>query len=211
MRVPVKNIQGEEVDAVELPADVFGVEVNVGLMHQAYVRQLANARQGTHSTLTRSQVNRSKSKWYRQKGTGRARHGSRNAPIFVGGGVAHGPKPDRNYKKRMPRRMRRQALRSALRALAADGQLVLVDELTWEGEAPSTRRAAEIVRALTGGENALVLIAGPDSAFKKSLRNLPQVRYLHPLYLNLRDLLRFDKVIMPLAALDAIRRWLGRE
>ncbi len=118
--VPVKDMTGREVDQVELPADIFEAPVNVGLMHQAYVMQMANARLGTHSTKSRGQVNRSKQKWYRQKGTGRARHGSRNAPIFVGGGVAHGPKP-RKYTKQMPRKMRRQALRSALSVKAGEG------------------------------------------------------------------------------------------
>src|SRR6185369_448567 len=126
MDVKVLNLQGEEVSTTTLPADIFEVEVNVGLMHQAYVRQMANARQGTHKVQTRSEVNRTKAKWYRQKGTGRARHGSRNAPIFVGGGVAHGPKP-RSYEKDMPRKMRRLALRAALSAKAADGEIVLVD------------------------------------------------------------------------------------
>jgi large subunit ribosomal protein L4 len=105
MRVPVLNMQGEAVSEVELRPEIFEAAVNVPLMHQALVRQLANARLGTHSTKTRSENNRTKAKWFRQKGTGRARHGSRNAPIFVGGGIAHGPKP-RSYEKKMPRKMR---------------------------------------------------------------------------------------------------------
>ncbi|HIE38386.1 MAG TPA: 50S ribosomal protein L4, partial [Anaerolineae bacterium] len=118
MVVPVRNMVGEQVDEIELPPDIFEAPVNVSLMHQALVRQLANARLGTHKTKSRGEVNRTKAKWYRQKGTGRARHGSRNAPIFVGGGVAHGPRP-RSYGKRMPRKMRRAALRSALSVKAA--------------------------------------------------------------------------------------------
>ncbi len=120
MKVPVRNMAGKEVDTIELPADIFEAEINIDLMHQAYVRQMANARLGTHKTKTRGEVNRTKRKWYRQKGTGRARHGSRNAPIFVGGGVAHGPLP-RKYRKDMPKKMRRAALRSALSAQAAAG------------------------------------------------------------------------------------------
>ena len=105
IKLPVKDMQGRDVDEVELPAEIFEAPINVGLMHQAYVRQMANARLGTHKAKTRGEVSRTKQKWYRQKGTGRARHGSRNAPIFVGGGVAHGPQP-RSYAKKMPRKMR---------------------------------------------------------------------------------------------------------
>ena len=123
MLIPVKNMQGENVGEVELLPEIFEAPVNVSLMHQALVRQLSNARLGTHKAKTRSENNRSKSKWYRQKGTGRARHGSRNAPIFVGGGIAHGPLP-RSYKKQMPRKMRRAALRSALSVKAAAEQVV---------------------------------------------------------------------------------------
>ena len=118
MEVSVRNLAGDQVGTVDLPADIFEVEVNVGLMHQAYVRQMANKRAGTHKTKSRSEINLTKAKWYRQKGTGRARHGARSAPIFVGGGVAHGPRP-RKYTKDMPRKMRRQALRCALSALVA--------------------------------------------------------------------------------------------
>ena len=141
MEVPVRNMAGDQVGTIDLPADIFEVEVNVGLMHQAYVRQMANARLGTHKTKTRGEINRTKAKWYRQKGTGRARHGARSAPIFVGGGVAHGPQP-RKYSQKMPRKMRRQALRCALSALAADDQIVFVDKL--DVEAPKTKVMAGI-------------------------------------------------------------------
>ena len=115
MKAKVYNMAGKEVDTIELPAEVFAANINRDLMHQALVRQMANARRGTHKAKGRSEVNKSTAKIYRQKGTGNARHGSRRAPIFVGGGAAHGPLP-RDYTKRMPRRMRRAALRSALSA-----------------------------------------------------------------------------------------------
>ena len=118
MRVPVLNMQGEHVQEIELRPDICEAPVNVPLMQQALVLQLANARQGTDSTKTRGENNRTTAKWYRQKGTGRARHGSRSANLFVGGGIAHGPKP-RDYTKRMPREMRHAAVRSALSAKAA--------------------------------------------------------------------------------------------
>ncbi len=115
MQAPVYDLSGKKLREVELDAGVFGIEPNRPVMHQALVRQLANARQGTHSTLTRAEVNRTTKKVYRQKGTGNARHGSRKAPSYVGGGIVFGPKP-RSYEQRMPRRMRRLALRSSLSA-----------------------------------------------------------------------------------------------
>lgn len=207
IKLPVLDRYGEGVDERELPSDIFERPVNVGLMHQAYVRQMANARIGTHSTQTRGEVNRTKAKWYRQKGTGRARHGSRNAPIFVGGGVAHGPQP-RKYTKNMPKKMRREAIRSALSAKVASDGIVLVDQL--ELDAPKTRDMADIVYSLVGDGSALVLLADNNENVQLSIRNLPDVRYLRANYLNIRDLLKYDKVIIPLDALDVITEWLGK-
>jgi large subunit ribosomal protein L4 len=208
MEVPVLNMIGDQIGTVELPADIFEVEVNVGLMHQAYVRQMANARLGTHKTKTRGEIKLTKAKWYRQKGTGRARHGARSAPIFVGGGVAHGPRP-RDYSKKMPRKMRRQALRSALSALAADGQIVVVDQLALD--APSTRLMDGILYNLVGAENtALVLVAERSEAIERSVRNLPNARTLRASYLNIRDLLSHDRVIIPQDALEVIQLFLGK-
>jgi large subunit ribosomal protein L4 len=206
MEVPVHSMAGREVDTIELPADIFEVPVKVGLMHQAYVRQMANARLGTHKTQTRSEVSRSKSKWYRQKGTGRARHGSRNAPIFVGGGVAHGPKP-RSYKKKMPKKMRRAALRSLLSAKAAEAEIVVVDKL--HVDAPSTREMVGVLENLTGGRSAVVLLAERNEAVEQSIRNIPHARTLRVGYLNVRDVLSHDMLVMPLDALEHIKGWLG--
>ena len=206
LTIPVKDIRGRDVDEVELPAEIFEVPVNVGLMHQAYVRQMANARLGTHKAKTRGEVNRSKSKWYRQKGTGRARHGSRNAPIFVGGGVAHGPQP-RKYTKKMPRQMRQAAIRSALSAKAAENEIVVVDSL--DIDTPKTREMADVLYALVGDDSALVLLADVNENVQLSIRNLPDAHYLRAMYLNVRDLLKYDKVIVPLDALETITSWLG--
>jgi large subunit ribosomal protein L4 len=197
---------GEQVGEVELAAKVFEAPINVALMHQALTRQLANARKGTHKTLSRGEVRRTKSKWYRQKGTGRARHGSRNAPIFVGGGVAHGPKP-RSYKKKMPRRMRRAALRSALSVKAADTQIVVLDELRLEQ--PRTREFADMLERLDVSESALVLLPEKNETIDKSVRNMPNVKTLPASYLNVRDLLSYSTVLMPLDALDTIQAFLG--
>jgi large subunit ribosomal protein L4 len=208
MEVPVLNMAGDQIGTIELPADIFEVEVNVGLMHQAYVRQMANARLGTHKTKTRGEINRTKAKWYRQKGTGRARHGARSAPIFVGGGVAHGPQP-RDHSKKMPRKMRRQALRSALSALAADGQIVVVDTLAMD--APSSKVMDGILYNLVGAENtALVLMADRNDAVERSVHNLPNARTLRASYLNVRDLLSHDRVIIPQDALEVIQLFLGQ-
>lgn len=206
IKVPVKDMSGREVKKINLPAEVFEAPINVGLMHQAYVRQMANARLGTHKTKSRGEISRTKAKWYRQKGTGRARHGSRNAPLFVGGGVAHGPQP-RKYSKNMPRKMRRSALRSALSAKAADDGIVLVDNL--EMAAPKTRDMADVLYNLVGDDSVLVLLAEANENVQLSIRNLPDARYLRATYLNVRDLLKYDKVIMPLDALDVISNWLG--
>ena len=206
MEIAVRNMAGEQVGAVELPAQVFEAPINAALMHQALVRQLANARQGTSKTLTRSEVNRTKAKWYRQKGTGRARHGSRNAPIFVGGGVAHGPKP-RSYRQQMPRKMRRAALRSALSVKAADAHIVLLDELRLEQ--PKTRELVAILERLAVSDSALVLLAEQDEVVQKSARNVPNIKTLRASYLNIRDLLGYEHVVMPLASLDVITSLLG--
>src|SRR3954468_18856039 len=124
MKVPVRNMAGSEVQSVELPADIFEAKINVGLMHQYVVMQHNNARLGTKKVKGRGEINRTHAKWYRQKGTGRARHGSRSAPIFVGGGRAHGAQ-EHNYKRKMPQKMRHAALRSALSVQARDGQLLI--------------------------------------------------------------------------------------
>lgn len=206
MKVPVLNIKGEEVDSIELPADVFEAKVNVGLMHQAFVRQRANARLGTHKTKSRGEVSLSTRKIYRQKGTGRARHGSRNAPIFVGGGVAHGPRP-RDYSVKMPRKMRQAALRSALSAKVQDGGLVLVDSLTLD--ASKTRGMVSVLDALVGDSSALILLSNSNANVERSANNIPDAKTLRVNYLNIRDLLSFDKVVMPLDALDVVSGWLG--
>lgn len=206
MEVSVINMSGKEVGKVELPQDIFGVEVNVGLMHQAFVRQMANARQGTHKTKTRSEVNRTKAKWYRQKGTGRARHGSRNAPIFVGGGVAHGPQP-RSYRKDMPKKMRRQALRCVLSSLVADNQLIVVDDFNVTES--KTKVMKDLLNTLVGDSSVVILLPEHNSNVEIGTRNLERSKTLLVNYLNIRDLLSHDKVIMPLGALEVIKTWLG--
>ncbi len=206
MKVPVYNMAGQEVSSVVLPASIFEADVNRDLMHQALVRQLANARLGTHKVKGRSEVSRTTAKMYRQKGTGRARHGSRKAPIFVGGGVSHGPQP-RKYTKRMPRKMRRAALRSALSVKASAGSIIVLDEIRMD--APKTKEFARLLQWVIAGESALVLLPGRDENVEKSARNLRNVKALHANYLNIRDLLGYSKIVMPLAALQVIDGFLN--
>ena len=206
MQVPVWNTAGQQVSTVDLPEDIFGVEVNVGLMHQHFVRQMANARQGTHKTKSRGEVARTKAKWYRQKGTGRARHGSRNAPIFVGGGVAHGPKP-RDYSKKMPKKMRRGALRSLLSAVLRDEQLIIVDQ--FEVTESKTKAVQEALQNLVQDASAIVLLADKNDNVERGARNLANAMTLRVQYLNIRDVLKHDKVILTLDSLEIIKNWLG--
>jgi large subunit ribosomal protein L4 len=206
MNIPVYNMAGQEVSSVNLPTTIFEAKINRDLMHQALVRQMANARQGTHKAKGRSEVNRTGAKMYRQKGTGRARHGSRRAPIFVGGGVAHGPLP-RDYSKKMPRKMRRAALRSALSVKASNGDIVVLDDV--QMDLPKTKEMLGMMARLVEHNSALLLLAEQNENVERSARNLQQVKTLRASYLNIRDLLGHDKLVMPLSALDVLNGFLG--
>lgn len=206
MQVPVYNTQGEQVRETELRDDIFAVPVNEALMHQALVRQLANARLGTHDTKTRSEVRGGGRKPWRQKGTGRARQGSIRSPQWRGGGTVFGPTP-RSYRQKMPRKMRRQALRSALSVKAAGAQVVLLESL--EMEQPRTRDFMGILEKLGIESSALILLPQRDEAILRSVRNIPEVRTLVAQYLNVRDLLKYDYILVPLASLDVIEGILG--
>lgn len=206
MVIPMYDVNGERTGDVELRSGIFEAPVNVPLMHQAFVRQMANARLGTHKTKSRGEVSRTTRKWYRQKGTGRARHGSRNANLFVGGGIAHGPK-QRDYSKKMPRKMRRAALRAALSAKARENRVFVVDAL--EMDVPKTKRMASMLDNLGIEGSVLLLLSERDEVVEKSARNLPHVKTLNANYLNVRDLLSCDDVLIPLDALQVIERILG--
>ena len=208
MQVPVVDMTGKQVKTIDLPADIFEVEVNVGLMHQAYVRQMAGLRLGTHSVQRRSEVSRTSAKMYRQKGTGRARHGSRDATQFVGGGRPMGPKP-RDYSKDMPKKMRRGAIRSTLSACLRDGQLVFVEQLI--AKTAKTKDMNGTLKALAGDHTKLVLLAERDDNVQRSVNNLPDAKTLRASYLNVRDLLQYDRVIVPLDALEVIKQIWGQE
>jgi large subunit ribosomal protein L4 len=209
MKVDVFNMEGEKVKQVELPAAVFEAPINVDLMHQAYIRQMANARLGTHKTKTRSEVAGGGRKPWRQKGTGRARQGSTRAVQWKGGGRVHTPRP-RSYEQAMPKKMRRAALRSALSAKAAEAGIVVVDEIALAE--PKTRLMAETLDKLIGESSALVLMPEKDVSYDTVMRsadNLADAKVLLAGYLNIRDLLGYDKVIVPLKTLDVLTAHLG--
>ncbi len=209
MKVDVLNIEGKKLREVELPSAIFEAPINVDLMHQAYVRQMANARLGTHETKVRSEVSGGGAKPWKQKGTGRARQGSRRAAQWVGGGRIHTPHP-RSYEQRMPKKMRQAALRSALSAKAAESGVILVDEISLS-EA-KTRVMAEALKNLVGTSTALVVLPEKDQAYELVMRsadNLVDAKVLLAGYLNIRDLFGYDKLVLPMKTLDALVANLG--
>ena len=208
MLADVYNMEGKKIKQVELPEMIFGAPVNIDLMHQAFVRQMANAHLGTHDTKVRNEVAGGGRKPWKQKGTGRARQGSTRAAQWKGGGRIFTPHP-RSYNQDMPRKMRRAALRSALSVKAAEAAIVLVDELKLAE--PRTRLMASALNLLVGESSALVLIpekTNYDNVILSS-GNLPATKVLLAGYLNIRDLMTFDKVVLPLAALEVIQSNLG--
>ena len=184
-----------------LPAEIFDVQVNVPLIHQVVVAQLAAARQGTHSTKTRGEVRGGGRKPYRQKGTGRARQGSTRAPQFAGGGVVHGPQP-RDYAQRTPKQMKAAALRGALSDRARHGRIHVIDSLV-SGDAPSAKDAGKLLAGLTERKNLLVVLTRDDEVAFKSVRNLADVHVLVADQLNTYDVLCADDIVFTQAALDA--------
>jgi large subunit ribosomal protein L4 len=209
MEVDVFNMEGKKVSTVDLPAMIFEAPVHTDLMHQAYVRQMANARLGTHQTKGRGDVSGGGRKPWHQKGTGRARQGSTRAPHWKGGGKAHTPHPH-SYVQQMPLKMRRAALRSALTVKAAEAGIVVVDALTLPE--PKTRLMAKALNTLVGNASALVLIPAKGAEYEQVVRstnNIPDAKILVASYLNIRDLLTFDKVILPLEALNVLAANLG--
>jgi len=209
MKVDVLNIEGKKLREVELPSAIFEAPINVDLMHQAYVRQMANARLGTHETKVRGEVAGGGAKPFKQKGTGRARQGSRRAAQWVGGGRIHTPHP-RSYEQRMPKKMRQAALRSALSAKAAEFGVVVVEEIALSGA--KTKVMAEALRNLVGISTALIVLPEKDLAYETAMRsadNLENAKVLLAGYLNIRDLFGYDKLVLPVKTLDALVATLG--
>jgi large subunit ribosomal protein L4 len=200
LTVDVKSAAGEVVGTVDLPGEVFDVQVNIPLIHQVVVAQLAAARQGTHDTKRRGEVSGGGRKPYKQKGTGRARQGSTRAPQFAGGGVVHGPHP-RDYSQRTPKKMKAAALRGALSDRARNGRIHVLSGVV-DGETPSTKAAAAALAALSERANVLVVIERDDTVGWRSLRNVPEVHLLVPDQLNTYDVLVSDDIIFTRGALE---------
>ncbi|MGH8969429.1 MAG: 50S ribosomal protein L4 [Actinomycetes bacterium] len=198
--VDILDATGQKSGTAVLPAEIFDVQVNVPLIHQVVVAQLAAARQGSHNTKSRGEVRGGGAKPYRQKGTGRARQGSTRAPQFAGGGVVHGPTP-RDYSQRTPKKMKAAALRGALSDRARNGRVHVVSGLV-EGDTPSTRDAVVSLARLSERTHVLVVLERSDVVTWKSLRNSERVHLLVPDQLNTYDVLVSDDVVFTEAALE---------
>ena len=206
MLLPLKSMTGEQIGEIELSDAIFAAPVSKPLMHQALVRQLSNRRLGTHKTKTRGEVAGGGRKPFRQKGTGRARQGSIRASQWVGGGTVFGPQP-RKYIKRLPKKMNAAALRSALTVKAAADQIVIVDQL--QMDAPKTKAMASTLTALgVGGGTVLLVLPEKIEMVQRSASNLANVKLLLSSYLNIRDLLGYDKVLLSKGAVEHLELWL---
>jgi large subunit ribosomal protein L4 len=208
LETPVFNMSGEQVGTVELDETIFGIKPNLAVVHQALLRQLNNARLGTHQTKTRGEVRGGGKKMWRQKGTGRARQGSRRAPHWKGGGVVFGPHP-RKYTQEMPRKMRRLAMRSALSLKRGEDQIVFLDRLELS-EIKTKSMIAVLEKLNLAGGTTLVVLPAPDANVLASARNIAGVKTLLALNLNVADLLDYDRVLMPVASVDVIGQFLGQ-
>jgi large subunit ribosomal protein L4 len=201
--VEVYNLKGEVVGSADLLEEIFSIEPSKGALYYTVKAYLANRREGNASTKTRAEVTLSKRKVYRQKGTGRARVGTAGSPIRVGGGVAHGPKP-RNFRERVPKKVKRLALKSALTLKVAEGGLKVLEDFLLE--APKTKRMADMLRAIQAdGRKALLLTEAGVPVVVKSCRNLPGLSVLPVLQVSTYDVVRADTVIFTQAALDRLQ------
>jgi large subunit ribosomal protein L4 len=192
---------GEATGEVDLNAEVFGIEPNHSLMHQVVTAQLAGARAGTHKTKSRAEVRGGGAKPWRQKGTGRARHGSIRSPIWRGGGVAHGPTP-RDYSQRTPKKMKRLALYSALSVRASESAIKVIDSFDWE--TPRTKDAVGLLTAVEAGGKTLLVLGQNDESARRAFRNLPQVWITSPGQLSAYDVLWASQVVFTRQTLDVV-------
>lgn len=201
MQIDVYDTQGKVVGNVELDDTVWGIEPHVAVMHQALVRQQANARLGTHQTKTRGQVSGGGKKPWRQKGTGRARQGSIRAPQWKGGGVVWGPHP-RSYEQDMPKQMRRLAIRSALSAKVRDERLTVIRGL---GDVePKTKAMKQVLAALPASRSYLIVMPGKVESIERGASNLEDAKTLIAPMVNVRDVLKFDRLVVTEEALEVI-------
>jgi len=211
MEANVIDMKGKKIDTVDLPGEIFKAPINLDMMHQAYVRQLAHQRLGTHSTKGRSEVSGGGRKPWRQKGTGRARQGSIRAAQWVGGGKIFTPKP-RSYGQKMPKKMRRAALKSAISQKHSSEEIFIVDE--FKLKEPKTSFMSAALKKMTGTQDCLIVYPERDENYDlliRAIRNIPDADILLADYLNIRDLLGHEKVILVRAGLDRISAILLRE
>ena len=211
MEANVIDMKGKIIDTVDLPGEIFEAPINIDMMHQAYVRQLAHQRLGRHSTKGRSEVSGGGRKPWRQKGTGRARQGSIRAAQWVGGGKIFTPKP-RSYDQKMPKKMRRAALKSAISQKHSSEGIFIVDE--FKLKEPKTGLMVAALEKLTGTQDCLLVYHERDDNYDlltRAIQNLPDADILLVDYLNIRDLLGHEKVILVKSGLDRIVEILLRE
>ena len=201
INVKVYDMKGKETGTIELNENIFGIPVNMVVLHEAVKNYLANQRQGTQSTLTRTEVRGGGKKPWRQKGTGRARQGSTRAPQWNHGGVALGPKP-RSYRYSMNKKAKRLAMKSAFSAKVADGSLIVLDSLTFD--APKTKDMVAVLDALNVESKALVVIPAPDVNVVKSAKNIEGVKTLYVNTLNVYDIMKYEKFIVTKDAISKI-------
>ena len=201
LKAPSFSGSGDSSGEVELNSEIFGVEPNQALMHQVVTAQLAGARAGTHKTKTRAEVRGGGAKPWRQKGTGRARHGSIRSPIWRGGGVAHGPTP-RDYSQRTPKKMKRLALYSALSVRAAESAIRVIDSFEWQN--PRTKEALGLLDAIRAGGKTLLVLGRGDETARRAFRNLPQVWITSPDQLGAYDVLWARQVVFTRQSLDIV-------
>ena len=206
-KVQAFDTEGKDAGTVELPEAVFGVRPHTAVMHEVLLAQLAAKRSGTHSTKTRGEVAGSTRKIYRQKGTGRARHGSRKAPIFRGGGITFGPKP-RDYAQDTPRKVRRLAVRSALSAKARDGRVLVVEPL--DLTAPRTRAVVQLLDRLPVAGKTLLVTPAADELLLRSAANVRGVTVRAAAAVSLRDVLAADYLVLTRSAVAVVAEVFGR-
>ncbi len=206
MQLAVRNQAGEVVDNIDVDGSVFEVPLNTAVVHQAMVRQLANARLGTAASKTRAEVAGSTRKLYKQKHTGRARKGSMKSPLLKGGGITFGPR-QRDYRQRMPRKMRHLALRCLLSAKASSGEILVVDQLKLEQ--PKTVEMVRLLKALGVTSSVLVVIERAEAGIVRSAQNLQGVRTLPADLLNVRDLLTYNHLVIGVDGLRAVESGLA--
>jgi large subunit ribosomal protein L4 len=206
MKYKVINQKGNNLKTkTSLPEEIFGVELNKDLLYQVVVSQQANKRHSTAHTKTRGEVRGGGKKPWRQKGLGRARHGSIRSPIWIGGGTTFGPRNEKNYKKRIPKKMKRKALFMALSSKVNDKTLIIVNKL--EIEKAKTKLAANIFNKIIEGKNkSLVVLPELDKNLILAIRNIPYLKTIQAKDLNCLTVLRYKNVIMPKDSIDVIKK-----